>query len=321
MACERPVILNPGSSSLKIAHPTLGEETIRFPTMRLLERLIRERKEKIGREVIIRTVHAGAYRGILRATTRVKQAVEESVAYAPLHNPPVILLTRLLEAARVRVYYALDTTPYPREPLVTLPLPKSVRRKIPGGGFHGWSHLHASWHAQAKGWREYITIHTGSGNSITAWRKEKPVWTSMLITPLHGVMGATRSGMLDPGLVLLLVKWYGLGKAEDILWRESGWYALSREKDFRRIYTSRDPRAREAVNAYSMSLAEQVSIARVHLSRVDGIVFTGPISSHKPLRERVMRKAKLNAPVIYTPSREEEAIWKAWEEECAKRKT
>jgi len=136
----------------------------------------------------------------------------------------------------------------------------------------------------------------------------------MPLTPLHGIMGSTRSGMIDPGIILWLVYTYGYEKAERILWEHSGWTCLSGERDFRQILLRRkEPAYARALHAYIQSIAEQISIARIHLPRIDGIVFTGPITQYAWLRKRILRQARLKIPAAYTPSREEEAIWDAWD--------
>jgi len=218
----------------------------------------------------------------------------------------------MLRRQKIRVWYAFDTTPYTHTPHRTLP--QSLVPDIPLGGFHGWSHLHAARHAQRKGWKEYLTVHTGSGNSITAWKGTRTVWTSMSITPLDGVIGSTRSGSIDPGLVLWLVKRLGRTRVERILWHESGWNALTGEKDFRRIFAKRKEAGyTRAFEAYTISLAEQVNRALAHLTTPNGIIFTGPISSNRIIRRRIMRRTHLTLESVWIETDEEREIWIAWE--------
>jgi len=134
-----------------------------------------------------------------------------------------------------------------------------------------------------------IVCHLGSGCSITAVRDGRSVDTTMGFTPLEGVMMATRSGSIDPGLLLHLQRRLGIGAAElqDALENRSGLLGVSGiSADLRRVIEAADDgsaRARLAYDAFVWSLRRAVGAMAGVLGGADAIVFTGGIgeNSHR----------------------------------------
>src|SRR5262249_26966334 len=130
-----------------------------------------------------------------------------------------------------------------------------------------------------------IVCHLGSGCSITAVAGGRSVDTTMGFTPLEGVMMATRSGSVDPGLLLHLQSACGVGLEElrDALASRSGLYRVSGVSgDLRQVLaaTGSNPRARLAYDRFVWTLKRAVGAMAGVLDGVDALVFTGGIGEN-----------------------------------------
>jgi acetate kinase len=180
-----------------------------------------------------------------------------------------------------------------------LPFAWSERWGLRRFGFHGLSVQHAVGRARALLDRvpeRAIVCHLGSGCSITAVANGRSVDTTMGFTPLEGVMMGTRSGSVDPGLLLYLLGSCGVSVDElgDVLEHQSGLQGVSgRSGDLRDILaaaTTGDARARRAYEQFVWSLRRAVGAMAGVLGGVDAIVFTGGIGENSaPVRRDVAR--------------------------------
>lgn len=167
-----------------------------------------------------RVVHCGdKYQKTMLVDDQVIKNLEEYNLLAPLHNPKIIEVMKNIyknsqkkEHRSIANYAVFDSVFYKDLPKVAkiYPLPYEYYSKynIKRFGFHGISHQYVteSILRRHKNAKKIITIHLGSGCSITATKKDKPLDTSMGFTPLEGLMMLTRSGNIDAGIVHYLVE-------------------------------------------------------------------------------------------------------------------
>jgi acetate kinase len=157
-------------------------------------------------------------------------------------------------------------------------------------GFHGLSHAYAARRAAellgrpADGLRT-VTCHLGAGASLAAVRSGVSVDTTMGFTPMEGVVMATRSGSVDPGMVLWLQTHAGLTAAAmtDALDRRSGILGLAGTADMREVLRAAaagDPDARLAVDVYVHRLRAEVAAMAAAIDGLDALVFTGGVGEH-----------------------------------------
>lgn len=213
---------------------------------------------------------------------------------APLHNIPQLRVLDTLEELGARQACVFDSLGYefPDE-VRELPLPAALTAKhgLRRLGFHGISHT--SIHAQAKGLgSRLITVHLGSGSSVTAWRRGRAVWNSMGFTPEDGVMMATRPGSIDPGTIAYLLRLgFTQHQVEDILTRESGLMGVAGTPDLKEVLDRmrRGNRYDLAFRMLTASIAETIGRAAVHAGGVDAVVFSGTIG---------VRAAKVRSAVV-----------------------
>lgn len=241
-----------------------------------------------------RVVHGGPH--LLkhqRITPEVEKTLEASVHFAPLHIPPALNLIRQTEALMPGVlqFACFDTAFHTTLPEVArhYALPQEyydegMRRY----GFHGLSYesIVERLRGESDLPSRLICAHLGSGASITAICKGKSVDTSMGLTPVGGFPMSTRSGDLDPGVLLFLMRNHGMSAddLEDMLNHRAGLYALSGGvTDMRRLEEARsngDSKATLAVEAFAMGVRKFVGAYAAVLGGVDLMVFTGGIGEH-----------------------------------------
>ena len=166
---------------------------------------------------------ASAYTSAVRITAEVKRAIEELAELAPLHNPASLDGINAVEQVLPKVpqVAAFDTAFHATlsEAARTYPVPQKWTREwgIRRYGFHGLSHSYcASQAAKMIDRRDLrlVIAHLGNGASVSAVRDGVCVDTSMGFTPLEGLMMGTRSGTVDPGILIYLLRHKGLDAEE-----------------------------------------------------------------------------------------------------------
>ena len=248
-----------------------------------------------------RVVHPGAeLRGHQRITAEVLRLLETAKEYAPLHDPEAVMLIRAtMERYPKAEHYACFDTVFhetmPEEAKV-YPLPETYRE---GGvhryGFHGLSCESIVRQMAAAGGvpRRMVIAHLGSGCSVTAVLDGKSVDTTMGLTPTGGVLMGTRSGDLDPGLVVFLLR-RETGSREEaadaletLLNHGSGISVLSGlENDMKKTREAAakgDEKARLALKVFTRRLTKAIGGFSWLLGGLDAIVFTGGIGEHDAL--------------------------------------
>lgn len=237
-----------------------------------------------------RIVHGGPrIRAHQRVTPAVLDALRSAVDYAPLHLPPALAVLETMQQTMrdVPEIVCLDTAFHSTMPDVakTFPLPEDVRRLgVERYGFHGLSL--ESILAQLHPWPEHLVVaHLGNGASITAIQNGKSVDTTMGLTPTGGVMMGTRSGDLDPGAVIYLMRhgYAGPEALEELFDRRSGLLGVSGvTSDVRDLLSTRkqDGRADLALRMFCYQVRKAIAAMASALGGLEALVFTGGIGEH-----------------------------------------
>ncbi|GAX06746.1 acetate kinase [Secundilactobacillus pentosiphilus] len=210
--------------------------------------------------------------------------------YAPLHNPIeaqyIEIFQQLLpDAPQVAVF---DTSLYANMPMINAlyPIPYEYYKEYGARkyGAHGTSHRYVSNRAAELLGKpltdlKLITLHLGSGSSITAFDHGKVIDTSMGFTPLAGVMMGTRSGDVDPSLVSFLAEKMGLkmGEMIDILNQKSGLLGISQlSPDQRDLEAAEEtnPQAKLALDMYVNRIVRYIGSYIAELNGLDALIFT-----------------------------------------------
>ncbi len=250
-----------------------------------------------------RVVHGGdRYTSAVRITPEVKRAIAELADLAPLHNPASLEVITVAEQflPGVPQVAAFDTAFHATlsEAARTYPVPGKWRREwgIRRYGFHGLSHSYCASRAAEMVGREDLRLviaHLGNGASISAVRHGSCVDTSMGFTPLEGLMMGTRSGTVDPGILLYLLQHKGLevNALDKALNHESGLLGVSGvSSDMRRVLAAlpSNPDAQLAVEVYVHRIRQTVGAMAATLDGIDALVFTAGVGEHAPeIRRRV----------------------------------
>jgi len=310
MPSPRALVLNAGSSTLKwsVLEMEGGQRLVAggtvewhgFAPERQAEQLRAVvRESSAARSVAAaghRVVHGGArFRGPVRITSAVRQELASLVEVDPLHAPAALAGIDAVTAAAPELpqMAAFDTSFHAGLPeaaaLYPLPWEWTERYGLRRYGFHGLSVSYASRRvAELLGTApgRLLVCHLGSGCSLTAVADGRSMDTSMGMTPLEGVMMATRSGSVDPGLLLHLQRCHrvGLDELEDGLQHRSGLGGVSGAgPDLRQVLAAAAGGSRRAALAYDLfvhSLVRTAGAMIAVLGGLDALVLTGGIGEH-----------------------------------------
>ena len=252
-----------------------------------------------------RVVHGGVrYTGPVRIGAAVIAELETLIPLAPLHQPAHIAVIRAVaeHAPELPQVACFDTSFHRTQPVLaqTFALPRRYAAEgLRRYGFHGLSFEYIasmlpSLDAQTARGRT-VVAHLGNGASLCALRDGVSVATTMGLTPLDGLMMGTRCGLLDPGVVLYLMKQPGMDAQalEQLLYHESGLLGVSGiSSDMRELLASREAPAVEAVDLFVYRIRRELGSMAAALGGLDALVFTGGIGEHAaPIRARVCRDA------------------------------
>ena len=248
-----------------------------------------------------RVVHGGErFKASVRIDDAVLQGIEACFEMAPLHNPPNVKGYRAArellgdEVPQVAVFdTSFHQTMAPAAYLYGLPYVLYERHGIRRYGFHGTSHRYVSRRLAALLQRKpdeeglrLITCHLGNGCSVAAIRAGRSVDTSMGFTPLEGLVMGSRSGDLDPAIVLHVMGKEELGPWEmnALLNKHSGLLGVSGiSNDMRALLEAEqegNPRARLAVDVFCHRLKKYIAAYVGVLGGVDGVAFAGGIGEN-----------------------------------------
>ena len=255
-----------------------------------------------------RVVHGGdRYTSAVRINAEVKRTIKELTELAPLHNPASLEGINAVEQVLPKVpqVAAFDTAFHATlsEAARTYPLPQKWTREwgIRRYGFHGLSHSYCTAEAAKKlGQRDLrlVIAHLGNGASVSAVRHGVCVDTSMGFTPLEGLMMATRSGSIDPGILIYLLRHKGLdvNALDKALNHESGLLGISGfSSDMRQVLSEvpNNPNAGLAVDVYVHYTVKTIGAMAATLGGIDALVFTAGVGEGSAeIRKRVCEKLK-----------------------------
>ena len=256
-----------------------------------------------------RVVHGGeTFSGSVFITDEVVKVLQDNIELAPLHNPPNIkgiqACQRILpDTPQCGVFdTAFHSHMPPKSYLYGIPYELYKKYKIRRYGFHGTSHLYVSNRAAELLGKDItelkvITAHIGNGCSMAAVKNGQSMDTTMGFTPLEGLLMGTRSGDLDPSLILYIMGKEGLtvGEANTLLNKHSGLIGISGESsDMREILSAvkdNQQRSKWAFEIFCYRIKKYVGAYAAAMGGIDALVFTGGIGENsKEIREEVCKE-------------------------------
>jgi acetate kinase len=308
----RVLVLNAGSSSLKASlldgaglttiarvQVDLGSDaTVALDLSQAVGRVVGQlangaRPEAVGHRV----VHGGMrFRAPVQIDDEVLHGIETLRGFAPLHNG---IASEVIQAARVLLPGLPQVAVFDTAFHQTLP-PRAYRYPVPDAWYADWQIRRFGFHGISVAWSvrragellgrppgdlNLVVAHLGNGCSVTAVAGGRSVSTSMGLTPLEGLMMGTRSGSIDPGILLYLVRTQRLDVAglEDALDHHSGLVGVAGGNDVRELDRRAavgDEDARLALQMFAARAAAGIAAAATALDRLDALVFTGGIGEH-----------------------------------------
>jgi acetate kinase len=302
----RVLVVNAGSSSLKLrvvdaADRVTGSVDLAVVRGRADEPAIASAVTDLGQVDAVghRIVHGGRqFSGPVRIDPNTRRALEALTDLAPLHQPKSLAALDAVSDVLpdVPAVACFDTAFHARLPAAaaTYALPPEWRSRwnLRRYGFHGLSHAYAARRtAELLRCRltdiRLVTCHLGAGASLAAVKDGHSVDTTMGFTPLDGLVMATRSGSVDPGLVLWLQEHEGMPAAElaETLEYRSGLLGLAGSPDMRAILArarSGEVEASLAVDVYLHRLRSAIASMAASMGGLDVLVFTGGVGENAP---------------------------------------
>lgn len=300
----RVLVLNAGSSSLKLSvvdddGRVVVEHDFEAIEGRMDESQLISAIRSMGSVDAVghRVVHGGPrYPSSVRIDPEVVRYLVSITDLAPLHLPAALSgISAAREVLpRVPAVACFDTAFHSRMPAAayTYAIPGEWRERygIRRYGFHGFSHAYAARRAAEMLRRpitelKIVTCHLGAGASLAAVRGGRSVDTTMGFTPLEGLVMATRSGTVDPGVILYLARHAGVTESElnEALDRRGGLLALAGTADMRQILeriAGGDDDAELAFDVYIHRLRGLIAAMTAAMGGLDALVFTGGVGEN-----------------------------------------
>ena len=257
-----------------------------------MPRVIDFAEQHLGSDSLLAVGHRVVHGGARTTSERVSKALLEDLArltpWAPLHQPQNLqAIHNVLDHRPTLPQIACFDTAF-HHTLSRLaamyPIPRALHDAgLRRYGFHGLSYEYIAGrlHTLAPELSRVIVAHLGNGASLCALRSGVSIDTTMGLTPLDGLMMGTRSGAIDPGLVLALLDGRKPAEVTDLLYHQSGLQGVSGvASDMRSLVDSNEPAPAEAIDLFSFRIAREAGGMAASLGGVDGIVFTGGIGEH-----------------------------------------
>jgi acetate kinase len=311
---EAVLVINAGSATLKYA---LYSES--------LDCLARGLEEGAGHEAMLakvfeeinsrkldmvaaghRVVHGGdKYASPTEVTPAVMRELEALCPLAPLHQPHNLAAIRAVTAHQPGLpqVACFDTAFHQTQPDIArmFALPKCLREAgLKRYGFHGLSYEYIARTLAKRAFFEknprVIVAHLGNGSSLCALKDGRSVASTMGFTALDGLVMGTRTGTIDPGVLLYLMGERGMtvhGLTE-LLYKKSGLLGVSGlSSDMRTLLESKDEAAKLAIDLYVYRAAREIGSLAAALGGLDALVFTGGIGEHAaPVREAIVAASR-----------------------------
>ncbi|MEA3227551.1 MAG: acetate kinase [Campylobacterota bacterium] len=250
-----------------------------------------------------RVVHGGEkFHKATLIDESVVDEIEKLCSLAPLHNPAnldAILVTskKAVGVPQIAVFDTAFHSTMPKEAyLYALDYKMYENHNIRRYGFHGTSHSFVFKEASEILQKErdklnIITLHLGNGASVCAIKNGKSIDTSMGFTPLEGLIMGTRSGDIDPAIVLYMQRELGMSvdEVDRELNKRSGLRGICSENDVRSILESDDEKSKLALKMMIRRIQKYIGSYMALLEEVDAVVFTGGIGENSEyVRAQVM---------------------------------
>jgi acetate kinase len=243
-----------------------------------------------------RVVHGGdGYAAPVTVTEEVMGRLAGLAPFAPLHQPHNLAGIRAAMAAfpGVPQVACFDTAFHRNHPWVadTYALPRAMYDEgVRRYGFHGLSYEYVAGAlmriAPDLAGRRLVVAHLGNGASMCAIEHGRAVATTMGFSALDGLAMGTRSGQIDPGVLLYLIEQKGMAGAEisDLLYRESGLLGLSGlSNDMRELEAAGTPEAAEAIDYFVYRCQREIGSMAAAMAGIDALVFAGGIGENSRL--------------------------------------
>jgi len=263
-----------------------------------------------------RVVHGGLeYTRPVRLTAQVLAGLEKFIPLAPLHQPHNLApIRQLLERAPDLPQVACFDTSFHRsnaEIAQMFALPSELHAQgVRRYGFHGLSYEYIAsvlprYDQKAASGRS-VVLHLGNGASMCAMQAGKSVASTMGFTAVEGLPMGTRTGSLDPGVILYLMDQRGMDARaiERLIYNQSGLLGVSGiSSDMRALLASEDARAKLAIDLYVYRIRRELGSLAAALGGLDAIVFTAGIGENAvPIRSRVCQDAAWLGVELDTPA-------------------
>lgn len=336
--------VNSGSSSLKAClfaadgtRSTFRYENLRDPQSGF-DQLMRDLSGHTPVIVGHRFVHGGDIADAARLVDAAERArLEDIIHLAPLHLPGNLMGVDLCrQRFNVPQVACFDTAFHSTLPDLAKRLPIPQELGLRRFGFHGLNYAYIATRLQdilgniAQG--RIVVAHLGSGASLCLLENLRSVDTTMGYTPAGGIPMGTRSGDLDPGVMLELAKRYDAIQLSDMVFHKMGLLALSNgeSSEMKDLLSSKSTPAKFAVEYFCCQVRAAIGSLAAKSGGIDGLVFTGGIGEHSPhIRETVCApldflglsldshansasspriERKSSKPILVLPSGEEEMI-------------
>jgi acetate kinase len=301
------LVVNCGSSSLKASCFQVGQQRLNFhyrieqqPTIsqgfeKAFSQLFADLGDLKPNSIVHRFVFGG---DIVQTSPRLIDQTElarlmELVPFAPLHLPLSLLGVRLCAAhfhdKGVSQWACFDNAFHSTLPALAYRFAIPEQYQLRRFGFHGLNYAHVAkqlpkilGNRMASG--RIVIAHLGSGCSLCMLDNLQSVETSMGYSTAGGIPMATRSGDLDPGLVLALSQQLDPAQLEDLIFHQSGLLSLSNgeSSDMQTLLASDSPAAKFAVDYFARSVRAVIGSYAAKVGGIDALVFTGGIGEHAP---------------------------------------
>ena len=312
----RIAVINSGSSSLKFKlfdmdtkevldselREHIGEDGAEYATHKEALESIAVDFETID-AVGHRVVHGGeSFSESILIDARVEEGIEKLIPLAPLHNPANLegikaLREKIGNTPQVAVFDTAFHASLPKEAYIyALPYEMYEKHKVRRYGFHGTSHSFVMKVAAKKLQKDVseinlITLHLGNGASACAIKNGKSIDTSMGFTPLEGLVMGSRSGDLDPAILLFMQRelMLSVDEVDTMLNKKSGLLGICQENDLRKIIKSEEKHAKLALSIMIRRVQKYIGSYMALLGNVDALVFTGGIGENSEyVREKIL---------------------------------
>ncbi len=249
-----------------------------------------------------RVVHGGlAFTAPTRINTAVLEVLEQNAKFAPLHNPPNIVGIKaarelLPSLENIAVFDTAFHASLPEKAHRYAITPELGLRRF---GFHGTSHGYvvqkaAEFLARPLEQLKIISLHLGNGASACAVRFGVSIDTSMGFTPLEGLVMGTRSGDIDAGLVLELVRRHGVDATDTLLNKQSGMLGLAGAADLRDVWKNADAgnqAAQTALDIFAYRIQKTIGAYLAALEGLDAIIFTAGVGENDTrMRAKILER-------------------------------